>query len=151
MTIQPIRRTVAVKAPPARAFDLFASHMGAWWPAGRTPGDQPFADIVMEPHAGGRWFERDANGGETRWGTVLDWSPPGRLLLGWQLDTSFKFDPDLISEVELTFTDAPGGGCTVTLEQRDLEKFGAGAERMTEQLTSGWEGRLADFAAHIDR
>lgn len=150
MTIQPITSTVSVKAPPAKAFDLFANGIGTWWPAGRTPGKLPFAEIIIEPRAGGRWFERDAEGGETRWGTVLDWSPPHRLLLGWQLDTTFVYDANLMTEVELTFVDAEGGGSTVTLEHRDLEKFGVEAEKMAASLGGGWAGRLVDYADHVN-
>lgn len=150
MTIQPIVRVVEVKAPPAKAFALFAARMGTWWPAGKTPGKLPFADIVIEPRSGGRWFERDAEEGETIWGTVLDWSPPRRLLLGWQLDSSFEYDPGFMTEVELPFADAPGGGSTVTLEHRDLETFGADADRIAALLGGGWASRLADYAAHAN-
>ena len=149
MSIQPIVRTVAVKLPPARAFDLFASRMGDWWPRGRTVGKQPHVEIVLEPHAGGRFFERDAEGAEVRWGTVLAWRPPHRLLLAWSLDRRFEYDPSLVTEVEVTFDDAPDGGTIVRLEHRDLEKFGADADRMAASLGEGWASRLADYAAPL--
>ena len=150
MSIAPIVHTIAVKAPPARAFDLFAAHMGAWWPKGKTVGQAPHAAIVIEPHAGGRWFERDADGRETHWGKVLAWEPPSRLLLGWQLNTRWAYDPDLLTEVELTFAPAVGGGTLVTLEHRNLERFGADASRQAEQLNGGWPTRLADLGRYID-
>lgn len=74
MTIAPIVQTVRVKAPPPRAFALFTQEMGKWWKAGI--GKQPFTDVVKEPHPGGRWFERSADGTETDWGGVLTWEPP---------------------------------------------------------------------------
>ena len=151
MTVQPIRRTVDVKLPPARAFDLFASRAGEWWPAGKTVGKRPHVDIVLEPRAGGRWFERDAEGAECQWGTVMAWEPPHRLLLGWRLDSRFQYDPDFMTEVELTFADAPGGGSTVTLEHRDLEQFGREAETVAASLGGGWASRLADYAAHANK
>ena len=80
MSIAPIVRTIQVKAPPARAFDLFTSRIGDWWPKGI--GKAPHVAIVMEPRVGGRWFERDADGNETQWGKVLSWEPPARLLHG---------------------------------------------------------------------
>ena len=64
MTIAPIVRSVQVKAAPARAFDLFTSHIEHWWPKGRTIGKAPHVALVLEPWAGGQWFERDANGNE---------------------------------------------------------------------------------------
>jgi uncharacterized protein YndB with AHSA1/START domain len=144
VTISPIVRTIQVKPAPARAFELFATRMQSWWPKGI--GKNPHADIVVEPRAGGRWFERDADGAETNWGKVLAWEPPARLLLGWQINGRWGYDPDLLTEVELTFTPAAGGGTLVTLEHRNLERFGAEAARITEQLGGGWPRRLAEFA-----
>ncbi len=71
MSIAPIVHTVDVKAAPARAFELFSQHMERWWPKGRTVGKNPHVAIVLEPHPGGAWFERDAEGNETHWGKVL--------------------------------------------------------------------------------
>lgn len=78
MRIAAIRHSVEVKANPARAYDLFMTQMGQWWPRGCTVGANPHAAIVVEPQAGGRWFERDEIGNETQWGKVLAWEPPQR-------------------------------------------------------------------------
>jgi uncharacterized protein YndB with AHSA1/START domain len=150
MSIAPIVRTVQVKAPPARAFELFATRMADWWPRGRTVGKNAHEAIVIEPRAGGGWFERDAEGLESQWGKVLAWEPPSRLLLGWQLNSIFTHDPDLVTEVELTFAAAEGGGTLVTLEHRDLERFGADAGRFADQLGGGWPNFLALFAQFTD-
>lgn len=150
MTIAPIRHSVQVKAPPARAFELFALNMGRWWPQGQTIAKNPHAAIVVEPRAGGAWFERDAEGRETRWGKVLAWEPPARLLLGWQLTCEWGYDPDLLTEVELTFAPADGGGTLVTLEHRNLERFGADAARHVEKIRGGWPKKLAEFAEYAD-
>jgi uncharacterized protein YndB with AHSA1/START domain len=150
MSIAPILRTVQVKAAPARAFELFAGHMEQWWPIGRTIGQNPHVAIVVEPRAGGLWFERDDDGHETRWGKVLAWEPPTRLLLAWQINTQWTYDADFQTEVELTFAPADGGGTLVTLEHRDLERFGADAASHAELLRGGWPGLLAGFAQHAD-
>jgi uncharacterized protein YndB with AHSA1/START domain len=150
MTIAPIVRTIQVKAAPARAFELFATRMSDWWPRGKTIGKAPHATIVAEPRAGGRWFERDAEGRETQWGQVLAWEPPARLLLGWQINCEWGYDPKLLTEVELTFAPAAGGGTLVTLEHRNLERFGVDALRHVEKLGGGWPSRLAEFAHFAD-
>jgi uncharacterized protein YndB with AHSA1/START domain len=150
MSIAPIVRTVQVKAAPGRAFDLFATHMEQWWPKGRTVGKNPHVAIVLEPRVGGQWFERDAAGNETHWGKVLAWDPPSRLLLGWQLNSQWTYDPEMLTEVELTFVPAEGGGTLVTLEHRNLERFGADAAKHAETLSGGWPTRLADFAHYAD-
>lgn len=154
MSIAPIVKTVEVKASPMRAFEIFTLEMGKWWPHGRTPAKNAHAAIVMEQKKGGRWFERDAEGNETLWGTVLAWEPPGRLLLGWQLNRKepgapWGFDPDLLTEVELTFQALDSGGTRVRLEHRDLERYGRDAEANATNINGGWSmmtGIFADYA-----
>jgi uncharacterized protein YndB with AHSA1/START domain len=150
MTIAPIISSVTVKAPPARAFELFTANMGKWWPTKMTLGKNPPVDIVVTPRVGGKWFQRDAEGNEIQWGKVLAWDPPGRLLLAWQLNTEFAYDLNLVTEVELTFAPADNGGTVVTLEHRNLERFGAGAEQQAGLLSNGWSTLLDLFATHAD-
>lgn len=149
MTIAPIVRSVTVKAPPERAFELFVGAMGAWWPKGRTVAQAPHAEIVIERQPGGRWYERSGDGVETDWGKVLELSPPDRLLLAWQLDASFRYDPALITEVELTF-EPLDGGTRVTLEHRNLERFGDSAAKLAEQLGGGWPTFLNFYLGYAD-
>ena len=77
-TIEPVRRQITVNASQQTAFEVFTSRMASWWKPGHHIGEKPFVDIVVEPRAGGRWFERDADGAECEWGSVLEWDPPGR-------------------------------------------------------------------------
>ena len=150
MTIAPIIHKVQVKAPPARAFELFATRFDAWWPKGNTIGQKPFVAIVIEPRTGGQWFERDAEGKETCWGKVLAWEPPGRLLLGWQINMQWAYDPEFLTEVELTFVPAEGGGTVVTLEHRNLERFGTDAVAHAGKLNGGWGTYLGLFGHYVD-
>jgi uncharacterized protein YndB with AHSA1/START domain len=149
MSIAPVKCTVDVKASSARAFELFAQNMGAWWPRGKTPGASPHAALVIEPRKGGRWFERDAEGDETQWGKVLAWEPPRRLLLGWQLDHTFRYKPDLLMEVEILFEEIAGGGTRVSLEHRNLELLGVEAEAFAGKVRSGWPERMENFAQFV--
>jgi uncharacterized protein YndB with AHSA1/START domain len=148
MSIAPVKCSVDVKASTARAFELFATNMGSWWPRGKTPAANPHAELVMEPRKHGRWFERDADGNETPWGKVLVWDPPHRLVLGWQLDHGFKFDADLLMEVEVRFEQLAGGGTRVSLEHRGLEQLGAEAEVFAGKIRSGWPARMGNFAQY---
>lgn len=150
MSISPISRIVEVKAPPETAFEIFTARMGDWWPQGRTLGAKPAVAIILEPRPGGRWAERDEDGMETRWGKVLAWEPPGRLLLGWQLNSEFTYDPELLTEVELTFSPT-ATGTRVTLEHRHLERFGDAAERVAGQLAGGWMPRLQDYVDFLNK
>jgi uncharacterized protein YndB with AHSA1/START domain len=150
-TIQPapIRHSVTVKASPERAFAIFATRIGAWWPKGKTPGS-PHTTITIEPHAGGRWFHIAEDGSEHDWGVVLDYAPPRRLLLGWKLNAKFVFDPDFLTEVEVTFQAQDNGLTRVTLEHRNLERFAEAAEKTRASLDGGWPGFLKNFADFVD-
>jgi uncharacterized protein YndB with AHSA1/START domain len=150
MSIDPIVQAVTVTAPPERAFSLFTASMGRWWKRGMSIGAKPHVEVVVEPRDGGRWFERDEDGAETDWGKVLAWEPPGRVLLGWQIDASFKVDPKLITEVEVTFV-PEGTGTRVTLTHRNLERFGESAERVASQLAGGWPTLVQLYAEFTDR
>ncbi|MFA6113211.1 MAG: SRPBCC family protein [Sphingomonas sp.] len=146
MSIAPIVQSVTVALPPQKAFDVFATQMGRWWKPGMTVGAKPHVEIVIEPNPGGRWFERDMDGAETDWGKVIAWDPPQRLLLAWQLDATFKHDPDLVTELEITFDGRPDGSTRVTLEHRNLERFGPTAQKVADSLAGGWPGLMQLFA-----
>ena len=150
MTIAPIRRTAHTKAPPAKAFDIFTGQIGRWWPKGPGIGPKPLVEVVIEPGVGGRWFERDAEGCETQWGCVLEWDPPGRLVLCWQLNREKRFDPHLVTEVELTFNAAAGGGTDVSLEHRNLERFGQDAVQWLSNIGGGWTQKLGEYADYAN-
>lgn len=150
MSIAPIKLAVSVKLSPDRAFEVFTGRMGEWWPKGKTIGKNPHRKVVIEPHAGGRWYEEDEGGTQSDWGRVIDWEPPHRLLLAWQLDASFTYDPDLETEVLLTFQ-SDGTGTRVELEHTNLQRFGPSAERVAHQLAGGWPTRLQDFVEFANR
>ena len=149
MSIAPIVHSTTVKAGPARAFELFTTHMGKWWGVGRTMGQSPHRDMVVEPHKGGKWYEIDATGKEIQWGTVAAWEPGTRLLLNWQINSKFAFDPDFITEVEITFAAAQDGGTVIKLEHRNLERFGAGSEKLVGMLDAGWISHLETVKNYI--
>lgn len=147
----PVRRNFAVKAAPARAFETFTARMSAWWPKTHSINRATtMADIVVEPRSGGRWYERGADGSECQWGRVLVWEPPARLVLAWQLDASFRFNPDIVTEVEVRFL--PDGAATrVEFEHRNLDRLGADAEKARGQIDGpgGWTAILELFAANL--
>ena len=150
--IQPaaIVKTIEVKATPERAFDVFASHMGEWWHKEHSIADGTTQqDVIIEPRNGGRWFELGADGSEHPWGHVIAYDPPRRLLLAWQLNRDFAFDPDLVTEVEVRF-EPTGRGTRVHFEHRLLERMGEGVAEQFEAMHGGWEMLLELFTAHAN-
>jgi uncharacterized protein YndB with AHSA1/START domain len=145
--VESIQRSIAVPAPPERAFEVFTSGMTSWWPAAHHIGSAPIAEVIIEPFAGGRWYTRHEDGSETSTGFVVAWEPPSRLVITWQISAEWRYDPALITTVEVLFA-AEGAGTRVSLEHRDLERFGPEAERMrvTFNEPGAWTGTLEAYA-----
>jgi uncharacterized protein YndB with AHSA1/START domain len=148
MTIEPIRKQVTVQASPEKAFEVFTDGMSRWWNPDYHIGAEPYARTVMEPRAGGRWFETGESGGECDWGRVLVWEPPHRVVLEWQISATWRFDPDVHTEIDVRFL-SDGDRTRVELEHRGLESFGADAEMMRGifDTPTGWAGLLERFGA----
>ena len=89
----PVRRSLIVKADPQRSFAAFTANMASWWPPTHTIGGSQKPEVVLEGRVGGRWYERSPEGAECEWGKVLVWDPPGRLVLAWQINGLWKYDP----------------------------------------------------------
>ena len=77
----PVRKSVRVAAPQERAFEVFTAGIGRWWPKSHHIGAADLDTFVIEPRAGGRWYERGVDGSECEVGKVLAWEPPARLVL----------------------------------------------------------------------
>src|SRR5215210_6223717 len=139
-----IRKTLEVNAPIDRAFAVFASRMGEWWHKEHSIAKGTTqADVVVEPRADGRWYEKGADGSEHQWGRVAVFDPPRRLVLIWQLTREFALDPAFETTVEVTFEEQ-GDGTIVHFEHRDLERMGPDAVEMLESMDGGW-GLLLDL------
>jgi uncharacterized protein YndB with AHSA1/START domain len=144
-----VRKTLLVRAPPATAWRVFTQKTGTWWPLGVYKiGKAAAVDVVIEPRAGGRWYERGDDGSTCDWGSVLVWEPPVRLVLSWDITADWQYDPALKTEVEVRFV-AEGENTRVDLEHRRLDRFGARREEMRRifDKEGDWGRLLAMFAA----
>ncbi|MFG3701378.1 SRPBCC family protein [Micromonospora sp. NPDC047620] len=148
-TIPAIRRTITVDAPVEHAFRVFTESITSWWPAEYHIGRAEFAETVLQPGEGGRWYERGTDGSECDWGRVLAWEPPHRLLLTWQISGEWQHDPDAAraSEIEVRFIAAGPDQTVVELEHRHLDRL-AGGRAMHDAVggDGGWTGVLQRFA-----
>lgn len=148
----PVCKSIFVDASPETAFEVFTAGIGRWWPKTHKTSPADLDRPVIEPRSGGRWYELGVDGSECEIGKVAAWEPPSRLLLIWQLTAEFKFDPDLVTEVEVNFT-PEGSGTRVNLEHRNLERLGETAEGFRQSIDSpgGWGGLLALYAEEAAR
>jgi uncharacterized protein YndB with AHSA1/START domain len=146
--LAPVRCAIEVPGRPEEIFGRFVNEIGRWWPMSYTFGLDRFAAAVIEPRAGGRWFETDAGGKRTDWGEVRAFEPGRRLVLTFAISPDRKPEPpEKASELEIRFT-ATGAGTRIELEHRDFEKHGEGAEMLRNGMASrqGWPLLLASFA-----
>src|SRR3546814_393788 len=147
----PVRKSIVVNTTPERAFDVFVSGMSRWWVKQFSINKgSPIKDVVVEPHAGGRWFERGEDGSECQWGKVLTIEPPTRLVLAWQITPDWRFDPDLVTELDIRFV-AEGAGTRVSLEHT-LDGYGEAAAEMFKLFDAphAWAALLESFARAVD-
>jgi uncharacterized protein YndB with AHSA1/START domain len=147
-----VRKVVVVNVDPEQAFAVFTKNMGQWWPKEHHIGGSPMRAVVIEPHSGGRWYERDEDGSECDWGTVLVYEPPRRLVLSWHLNGDFEFVADIAraSEVEVRFT-PEDGKTAVELEHRHFERHGETGDRLRTAVdaSEGWYFVLGNFAKAV--
>ena len=144
-----VRKTLTINAPIEHAFRVFTEGHGKWWPLDTHHiGKVAAATAVIEPHVGGRWYERGIDGTECEWGKVLVWEPPHRLLLAWQITADWRYDVTLQTEVEVTFVADGPGRTRLELEHRHLDRYRdqAGVMRSIFDSEGGWTGILARFA-----
>ncbi len=148
-TIPAIRGTVTIGVPVERAFSVFTDSLGTWWPAEYHIGQADMAEAILEPRAGGRWYERGVDGSQCDWGRVLAWEPPHRLVVTWQINGQWQYDPDPqhASEIEVRFTPDGPEQTTVELEHRLLDRLVDG-QAIRDALVGGggWTAMLELFA-----
>jgi uncharacterized protein YndB with AHSA1/START domain len=145
--IAPVRKQVTVAATQERAFTLFTKEMSRWWPATHSILKSPLKQYVVEPQAGGRWYALGEDGSRGETGYVIEWQPPTRLVLAWQLSGQWQFDPQLITEVEVRFVAESLGVTRVELEHRNLERMGDMAAQVHSMVDApgGWTAILESF------
>ena len=148
--LSPLTGSVTVDLPADRAFAFFTGSFGRWWPADYHIGRAEMADAVIEPREGGRWYERGTDGTECDWGRVLAWEPPHRLVVTWQINGFWRYDPDPghASEIEVRFTPVGPAQTRVDLEHRFLDRLveGAALRDGIQAGGGGWTSTLAAYA-----
>jgi uncharacterized protein YndB with AHSA1/START domain len=148
-----VRKTVTIDAPVAHVFRVFSERIDTWWPRKHHIGKTEQFRAVLQPRAGGRWYEIGDDGSVCDWGRVLAWEPPGRIVLGWSINAQWQYDPGFETEVELRFVAETAERTRVELEHRGLERYGDQAATMRAIFDSpeGWAGSLQALAREAQR
>jgi len=145
-----VHRSITVPLAQGEAFALFTDGIDSWWPRdGYSIGQAPLQQTILETHEGGRWFERSTDGSEHVWGRVLEWHPPHRVVMSWQISADWAADPTLATAVDVRFGEVRPGRTRVDLEHRHLDRYG---DRHVDMLAAfgssdGWQAVLDAYAA----
>jgi uncharacterized protein YndB with AHSA1/START domain len=98
-------------------------------------------EVRIEPHVGGRIFERTPGGREFDWGEVTAWEPPRRLAYLWHLRT----ERSRATDVEITFTPLAAGTTRIDIVHSGWERLGADGQAWRDRNQLGWSGLLPEF------
>jgi len=151
ITIAPVRKSIRVKASQAHAFEVFTSGLGRWWPRTHSIGTAPVKAVVMETHLGGRWYQLGEDGSQATVGKILLWEPPNRFVISWDINSQWKADLTVSSEVEVRFVADGPDATLVELEHRKFEQMGAQAgEKMRGDVDGGWPAMLEHFRTEAE-
>ena len=146
ITIAPVRKSIRVKASQAHAFEVFTSGIARWRPRTHSIGDTPVKAVVMETRLGGRWYQLCEDGSQATVGKILRWEPPHRFVVSWDINSQWKADTTVSSEVEVRFVANGPDATLVELEHRKFEQMGAEAgEKMRSDVDGGWPRMLEHF------
>jgi uncharacterized protein YndB with AHSA1/START domain len=149
-TTTSLRKEIVVEAPVERAFRVFTERLDAIKPHEHNLLAVDIAETVLEPRAGGSIYDRGIDGSECRWGRVLAFEPPNRLVFSWDIGPTWQIetDPSRTSEVEIRFVAQGAERTLVELEHRNLDRHGDGWEGVRDGVggDGGWPLYLQRFA-----
>jgi uncharacterized protein YndB with AHSA1/START domain len=152
--IEPVRKTVTVKASQERAFRVFTEGFDSWWPRDHHIGKSPMKRALIEGFVGGRCYSEQVDGTDCPWGSVTVWEPPHRFVFLWQINGAWQFEADIAktSEVEVRFITEADGRTRVDLEHRNFERMPEGGEAMRNMVDAamGWGTLLGLFQGRAE-
>jgi uncharacterized protein YndB with AHSA1/START domain len=145
-------QSIEIEAAVERVFGAYVEEINKWWPwqgkdnsySWAPEGVEP-SEIHFEPRAGGRYYERFADGSEYVIGQIKVYEPPHKLSFSWQ----GRDWPPGESLFELSF-EAQGEGTLLTLTHSGFEIFGDEADEMVQGYTMGSAEILGFFKAWLD-
>jgi len=145
LVIEAVRKTVTVDCLVEEAFRVFTTDAISWWPVDMHSIDgSNVRDIVFEEREGGEVYELSASGKKGHWATVVEWDPPSRLALAWNI---LEREP-IATELEVPFPPEEEG-TRVELEHRGWEAVTEDAPAKRESYDTGWDHVLGVYKKRI--
>jgi len=145
-----IRHEVVVEAPIERAFSVFTKGFGRFKPPEHNMLGVDIAETVFELREGGHVYDRGVDGTECHWARVLEYEPPNRVVISWDISPQWQIETDLekTSEVDVRFIAEAPDRTRVELEHRNLDRHGDGWEAVRDGVDgdAGWPLYLHRFA-----
>lgn len=134
-----VRKQVVVDASIERAFATFVERFGDFKPPEHNLTGSEIAESRFEPRVGGHLYDVAVDGTECRWGRVLAYEPPHRVVFSWDITPQWQLEPDeaKTSEVEVRFVAEAPERTRLELEHRHLDRHGPGWETLREATDSG--------------
>ena len=139
--IEPLRISFEVACSPDHAFATWTGRATSWWPPQHTVSHEPGAEIVFEPRAGGRIFERTSDGREIEWGQIVEWDRPRRLRYLWHIAT----ETSNATDVEIVFHELADSTTRVEIEHGGWDRLGAIGQSWRDANQAGWDGVLPSY------
>lgn len=145
VAVAPVTKSVHVACDIERAFSVFTTEIGTWWPLDtHAIHAGAVREVVWEEREGGEVYEISHGAEKAHWATVLAWEPPARAVIAWHVNP----DAPAATEVEVRF--APeGDGTRVELEHRGWERLGEQAPSVRGAYDGGWDVVLGKYVAHL--
>ena len=144
LVIEVVRKVVTVDCTIEEAFRVFTADALSWWPVESHSIHEAVSEIVFEPRAGGEVYEVSNTGEKGHWADVLEWDPPHRLVLAWNI-LAAEASP---TEVEVRFL-PDGDGTRVELEHRGWERLVEGAADKRSDYDTGWDFVLGRYIGRM--
>ena len=137
--LEPVRKQISVDCDVESAFRTFTEDIATWWPVASHSITGEGTTPYFEGRAGGRMYERTADGHEHDWASIVAYEPPYRVVLEWKVNPAAP-----PTEVEVRFS-KDGDGTRVELEHRGWERYPTSGSDERGSYDSGWGHVLGRF------
>ena len=136
--LDPIVETIEVPCNQVKAFEVFGSEMGSWWPLDKRSmsmkDGKTAKSLTVEAKQGGKIVETSDDGTEYHWGTIKAYDPNDF----FSMDFHMGMPAETATLVEVRFTKLEDELTRVELTQSNWEASGDMAKMLREHYGSSW-------------